>query len=99
MTESLIKFRDRITRKAIRNYEENQEVTLQEFIDFVYYKIGTEMDDDYIKDCYDHFLKTREELKKQAAKYRELARQLADPLSSERIIARAVELEAEAKLK
>jgi len=63
MTESLIKFRDRITRKAIRNYEENQEVTLQEFIDFVNYKIGTEMDDDYIKDCYDHFLKTREELK------------------------------------
>jgi hypothetical protein len=44
-------------------------------------------------------METREELKKQAAKYRELARQLADPLSSERIIAQAVELEAEAKLK
>jgi hypothetical protein len=44
-------------------------------------------------------METREELKKQAAKYRELATQLADPLSSERIIARAVELEAEAKLK
>jgi hypothetical protein len=40
---------------------------------------------------------TRETLEKQAAKYRELARQLADPVSSQRIIARAVELEAEAK--
>jgi hypothetical protein len=44
-------------------------------------------------------METREDLQKQAAKYRELARQLADPLSSERIIARAVELETEAKLK
>jgi hypothetical protein len=46
-----------------------------------------------------NLIEAREELKKQAAKYRELARQLADPLSSERIIARAVELEAGAKLK
>jgi hypothetical protein len=42
---------------------------------------------------------TREELEKQAARYRELARQLADPVSSERILARAAELEAEAKRK
>jgi hypothetical protein len=41
-------------------------------------------------------METREELEKQAAKYRELARQLADPVSSERIVSRAVELEAEA---
>jgi hypothetical protein len=40
---------------------------------------------------------TRKELEKQALKYRELARQLADPVSSERIISRAIELEAEAK--
>jgi hypothetical protein len=44
-------------------------------------------------------METRDNLEKQAAKYRELARQLADPLSSERIIARAAELEAEAKRK
>jgi hypothetical protein len=44
-------------------------------------------------------METREELEKQAARYRELARQLADPVSSERILARAAELEAEAKRK
>ena len=44
-------------------------------------------------------METREELERQAAKYRELARQLGDPVSSERIIARAAELEAEAKRK
>jgi hypothetical protein len=44
-------------------------------------------------------METRQELQKQAAKFRELARQFADPASSKRIIARAIELEAEAKLK
>jgi hypothetical protein len=44
-------------------------------------------------------METREELEKQAARYRELARQLADPVSSERILARAAELKAEAKRK
>ena len=44
-------------------------------------------------------METREELKKQADRYRELARQLADPIGSERILARAAELEAEAKRK
>jgi len=43
-------------------------------------------------------MEMRELLQKQAATYRELARQLVDPESSERLIARAVELEAEAKL-
>jgi hypothetical protein len=42
-------------------------------------------------------METRVELERQALKYRELARQLADPVNSERIIARAIELEAEAK--
>jgi hypothetical protein len=44
-------------------------------------------------------METREEPEKQAARYRELARQLADPVSSERILARAAELEAEANRK
>jgi len=44
-------------------------------------------------------MEKREELEKRAARYRELARQLADPITSERIIARAAELGAEAKLK
>jgi len=42
-------------------------------------------------------METREELEKQAARYQELARQLADPVRSERILARAAELEAEAQ--
>jgi hypothetical protein len=44
-------------------------------------------------------MEMREQLQKEAAKYRELARQLAEPESSERLIARTVEFEAEAKLK
>ena len=44
-------------------------------------------------------METRDALEKQAAKYRELARQLADPESSKPIIARAAELEAEVKLR
>ena len=63
MTESLIKFRDRITRKAIQNFGEHQEISLKEFIDFINYKMGTEMHEDYMKECYDYFLKKREELK------------------------------------
>ncbi len=63
MTESLLKFRDRITRKAIKNFDQDQDVTLKEFIDFINYKMGTEMQESYMTECYDHFLKTREELK------------------------------------
>ena len=63
MTESLLKFRDRITRKAIQNFGENQDVSLKEFIDFVSYKIGTEMHEDYMKECYEHFLLKQQEIK------------------------------------
>ena len=63
MTESLIQFRNRLTRKAFQNFGENQNVTLKEFIDFVNYKIGTEMQEQFITECYEYFLKECEALK------------------------------------
>ena len=63
MTESLEQLRNRLSRKAIYNFGEDQVVTLKEFIDFVNYKIGTEMHEQFITECYEYFLKEREERK------------------------------------
>ena|GEM_PF-5773289 len=63
MNESLTQFRRRLTRKAILNFRESQNVTLKEFNDFVNYKTGTEIHDQFITDCYEYFIKKREKLK------------------------------------
>ena len=63
MTESLLKFRDRIARKAMQYYKENgnEEVSFEQFYFFINYKIGTEIHEDFVREAYKFFLEKREE--------------------------------------
>jgi hypothetical protein len=63
MTEGLLKFRDRIARKAIQYYKEEQteEVTFEQFHFFINYKIGTEIHEDFVREAYKYFLEKREQ--------------------------------------
>jgi len=59
MTEGLLKFQDRITRKARKHFESKDEVNFEEFYEFVNFKMGTEFHEHYVKEFYDFFLANR----------------------------------------
>jgi len=63
MTESLLKFRDRIARKAMQYYKEQgiEDVSFEQFHYFINYKVGTEIQEDFLREAYNFFLEKREQ--------------------------------------
>lgn len=63
MTESLIKFRDRIARKALQYYKEQgiENVSFEQFHYYINYKTGTELQEDFVREAYTFFLEKREQ--------------------------------------
>jgi hypothetical protein len=66
MVEGLLKFQDKITRKAMKTFEAHPDVSFDEFYNFVNFKMGTEFQEYYVRELYAHFLLVRKE-KKEAA--------------------------------
>jgi hypothetical protein len=61
MGEGLIRFQDKINRKAMLFFEQKIEVSLKEYHDFVNYKMGTEFQDSFVALWYEKFLELRKE--------------------------------------
>jgi hypothetical protein len=64
MVEGLIKFQEKITRKAIRFFAEQKDVSFEDFHNYVNYKMGTEFHENYVQEFYKHFVETRDQKKK-----------------------------------
>jgi hypothetical protein len=61
MTEAIIKFQEKINKRAIKYFENRPDVSLEEYHQFVNFKMGTEFQESYIEIFYQDFLKKRKE--------------------------------------
>jgi hypothetical protein len=61
MGEGLIRFQDKINRKAIKFFEAQEEVSFEEYLNFVNSRMGTEFQEAFVREFYNHFLGKRDE--------------------------------------
>jgi hypothetical protein len=63
MTEGLVQFQNKICKKAMKAFQETEEVSFDDFLKYVNMRTGTELHENFVEIFYQHFLKLREEAK------------------------------------